>query len=467
MPKISYKNRLAFNFLVGAALIVALIFIVIYTTVKFSVYREINFGIETEVKMIFSEMNLENEIHRWIDTKEWEEKEHNQIGIDPVFVQIFDPNGISIQKSLNLKKDNLKLDKLLTSKFYLDTELNNRLIRQVQVPIYQEKRIIGFLLIAKSLEEESVLMKNLRNTLLLSYIIVLFSFFLITRFIAGKSIKPITEITKTASIISTENLKSRIELPQFKDELFILSKTINDLLDRIENAVEREKQFTSDASHELRTPLAVLKGTLEVLVRKPRNQTEYVDKINFCIKEVDRLNHLVDELLLLARFENQKLNAKNESVYLNALALDILTLYAQSINEKKLVVKYDFAKDYYTHSDEYLLSIIISNLLSNAIKYSNENDTIEILFTERKDKLICTISDTGIGIPKEDLDKITNPFYRSQAYNHPEIKGIGLGLSIVNRLCTLLKIEFSIESQEKKGTKVSLKFPKHTLSQSS
>jgi signal transduction histidine kinase len=206
---------------------------------------------------------------------------------------------------------------------------------------------------------------------------------------------------------------------------------------------------------------------LEVLVRKPRNQTEYVDKINFCIKEVDRLNHLVDELLLLARFENQKLNAKNESVYLNALALDILTLYAQSINEKKLVVKYDFAKDYYTHSDEYLLSIIISNLLSNAIKYSNENDTIEILFTERKDKLICTISDTGIGIPKEDLDKITNPFYRSQAYNHPEIKGIGLGLSIVNRLCTLLKIEFSIESQEKKGTKVSLKFPKQTLSRNS
>jgi len=464
MPKISYKNRLAFNFLISAALIVALIFVVIYTTVKYSVYQEINFGIETEVKMIFSEMNLENEIHHWVDTEEWEEKEHNQISIDPVFVQIYDPNGIPIQKSPNLKNDNLKLDKLLTSKFYLDTELSNRLVRQVQVPIYQEKRIIGFLLVAKSLEEESILMENLRNTLLLSYIIVLFSFFVITRFIAGKSIEPITQITKTARIISTENLKSRIELPHIKDELFILSKTINDLLDRIENAVEREKQFTSDASHELRTPLAVLKGTLEVLVRKPRNQTEYVDKINFCIKEVDRLNHLVDELLLLARFENQKLHTKSETVYLNALTLDILTLYSQSINEKKLMIKHDFVKDYYTHSDEYLLSIIISNLLSNAIKYSNENGTIEILFAERKDKLICTISDTGIGIPKEDLDKITNPFYRSQAYNHPEIKGIGLGLSIVNRLCTLLKIEFSIVSQEKKGTKVSLKFPKHTLS---
>ena len=86
--------------------------------------------------------------------------------------------------------------------------------------------------------------------------------FFIARFIAGRSIKPVTLITETSSRITKDNLKDRIILPQNKDELFVLSKTINDLLDRIENAVEREKQFTSDASHELRTPLTVLKGTL-------------------------------------------------------------------------------------------------------------------------------------------------------------------------------------------------------------
>ncbi|WP_309641560.1 HAMP domain-containing sensor histidine kinase [Flavobacterium sp.] len=462
MFKFSFKNRLAFNFLISTALIVALLFVAIYNTVKYSVYNDINHELEKEVGLHFSEMNFGNSIYRWIDIREWEEKEHNEITIDPVFVQIYDPNGVAVEKSPNLKNDNLKLNKSIKEKYFFDTELNKQFIRQVQVPIYKNGKIMGFLLIAKSLEEENTVMKNLNTILLLSYVIVLFSFFFITRFIAGKSIKPITQITDTASIISTENLKSRIALPHYKDELFVLSKTINDLLDRIENAVEREKQFTSDASHELRTPLAILKGTLEVLVRKPRNQTEYEEKINYCIKEVDRLNHLVDELLLLARFENQKLNTKNESVYLNALILDIVTRYSQNIKEKQLTVKYDFEKDYYINSDEYLVGIIISNLLSNAIKYTKSKGEIQLAFSENNQYLIGTISDTGIGIPKADFDKILNPFYRSKFLEHPEVKGVGLGLSIVNRLCTLLKIEFSIKSKVHVGTTVMFKFPKNS-----
>jgi signal transduction histidine kinase len=460
MFKLSFKNRLAFNFLISTALIVALLFIAIYKTVEYSVYSDINSDIENEVKLHFSEMNFVNDIFQWIDIKEWKEREHNEIKIDPVFVQIYNPDGLAVEKSPNLKKDNLKLHKSKKDKFFFDTELNKQFIRQVQVPIYRNNKIMGFLLIAKSLEEENIVMGNLSRILLLSYIIVLFSFFFITRFIAGKSIKPITQITNTASIISTENLKSRISLPHYKDELFVLSKTINDLLDRIENAVEREKQFTSDASHELRTPLAILKGTLEVLIRKPRNQEEYVEKVNYCIKEVDRLNHLVDELLLLARFENQKLNTKNESVFLNALVLDILTRYSQIIKEKKLKIKYNFEKDYYVNSDEYLIAIIISNLLSNAIKYSKAEGAIELEFSESNQRLVGTITDNGIGIPKADFDKILNPFYRSKFLEHPEIKGVGLGLSIVNRLCALLNIEFSIKSKVHIGTTVTFKFPK-------
>ncbi|WP_321538772.1 histidine kinase dimerization/phospho-acceptor domain-containing protein [Flavobacterium piscinae] len=130
------------------------------------------------------------------------------------------------------------------------------------------------------------------------------------RFFAGRSIKPVQTIIETSNQITKDNLKTRIPLPQNKDELFVLSENINSLLNRIENAVDREKQFTSDASHELRTPLAVIKGTMEVLIRKPRNEAEYKEKIRFCIDEIDRLNTMVDQLLLLARFENQKSNSK-------------------------------------------------------------------------------------------------------------------------------------------------------------
>jgi signal transduction histidine kinase len=113
-------------------------------------------------------------------------------------------------------------------------------------------------------------------------------------------------------------------------------------------------------------------------------------------------------------------------------------------------------------SDHYLIGIILSNILSNAIKYSNESGEIKIQFIEEAEALLCRISDNGIGISEDDIGKIVQPFYRSKAYNHPDIKGVGLGLSIVNRLCTLLKIDFSIESKEKVGTTVNLRFPKHS-----
>ncbi len=116
--------------------------------------------------------------------------------------------------------------------------------------------------------------------------------------------------------------------------MHVLSLTINNLLDRIESAIEREKQFTSDASHELRTPLAIIKGTLEVLIRKPRDQKEYEEKILFCVSEVDRLNKLVDELLLLARFENQKQSLFIENTSLSVIILDVLARFAAKIQQK-------------------------------------------------------------------------------------------------------------------------------------
>jgi signal transduction histidine kinase len=251
----------------------------------------------------------------------------------------------------------------------------------------------------------------------------------------------------------------RIPLPPNKDELYALSQNINNLLDRIEYAIEREKQFTSDASHELRTPLAVIKGTMEVLIRKPRNQVEYEDKINFCISEVDRLNKMIDQLLLLARFENQKQNINNESVYLNAVLLDQLTRFSEKIAIKKITINSDFSSDFYVYSDAYLVSIIIGNLISNAIKYSNNSGKISIKLSQHSDTILFTIIDNGIGISQTDLEKVFYSFYRADSLNSSNIKGTGLGLSIVKRLCELLNITISIESELNIGTIIKLSLP--------
>jgi signal transduction histidine kinase len=209
-----------------------------------------------------------------------------------------------------------------------DTKLLHNKIRQIQIPIYNKTQKIGYLVS----DVPGRCLYGSSKFICIDYCLSLDSnSFLIARFIAGRSIKPISSIIETSNIITKDNLSSRIPLPQNRDELYVLSKTINNLLDRIENTIERE-EFTSDASHELRTPLTVIKGTLEVLTEAAKF-FRVRRKINFCIYEVDRLNNLVDQLLLLARFENQKQSLKKEKIYFTVI-LDSISRYSSIIQTK-------------------------------------------------------------------------------------------------------------------------------------
>jgi len=230
------------------------------------------------------------------------------------------------------------------------------------------------------------------------------------------------------------------------------------LLDRIENAIAREKQFTSDASHELRTPLAVIKGTLEVLIRKPRTAGEYNEKIKYCIEEVNRINTMVDQLLLMARFENQKMAVALQKINLDEVVLHALERYSPKIEAKNIDVDFDFNDHFEVTTDAGMATLIIENILSNAIKYSNDGAKIHITLQVNELTTICIIKDNGIGIAANDLDKIYMQFYRSEALDHANIKGTGLGLSIVKRLCTILNINLDVQSLKNKGTTVTLVF---------
>ena len=458
MFSFSFKNRIAFNYIVSGSILIAIVFLFIYSIVKFSVNKHVNEEIQEELYKHLDDVSTDSNDTYLIQVDQWRAREHNSISVNPVFVEFYDNNKQLIDKSPNLKNSNVELLENSKNNKFSDTKLNGIPIRQIQTPIINKEKVVGYLVVAMSLEDFEIV-QILKNILLISYPLILILLFLIARFFAGKSIKPVSTIIDTSSQITKDNLKTRIPLPVNKDELYVLSQNINNLLDRVENAIEREKQFTSDASHELRTPLAVIKGTMEVLIRKPRDQKEYEEKINFCITEVDRLNHMVDQLLLLARFENQKQNIKNETIYLNAIILDNLTRFSSKIENKKLKVNTEFSEDFYIQSDNYLVSIVISNLISNAIKYSNKNGEININLVNNNNQISFSIADKGIGISPVDIDKIFNSFYRSDVTNHAEIKGTGLGLSIVKRLCDLLKLEIAVESKLNQGTKFVLNFP--------
>lgn len=454
----SFKNRIAFNYILSGSILIALVFTFLYSIVKYNVNQHINEGIQEELYKHLDDVTTDTNDTYLIQVDQWRAREHNSISVNPVFVEFYDNHKQLIDKSPNLKSANLILFDRLKNNLFIDSTLNSIPIRQIQTPIINKNRVVGYLVVAMSIEDFEIV-QLLKNVLLVIFPVIILLLFFIARFFAGRSIKPVNTIIETSSQITRDNLKMRIPLPVNKDELYVLSQNINHLLDRIEQAIEREKQFTSDASHELRTPLAVIKGTMEVLIRKPRNQQEYEDKINFCISEVDRLNHMVDQLLLLARFENQKQNIKTESVYLNAILLDVLARFSDKIKTKNLIITTNFSKEYRIESDTYLVTIILNNLVSNAIKYSNNEGEISLLLLDHSEEIQFSIIDNGIGIASADVVKVFQSFYRSDSSNHASIKGTGLGLSIVKRLCDLLKIEITIESELQVGTIINLSFP--------
>lgn len=453
----SFKNRIAFNYIISGAFLISIVFLFIYNIVKFSVNQHINEEIQEELYKHLDDVTTDSNETYLIQVNQWRAREHNSISVNPVFVEFYDNNRQIIDKSPNLKKSNLKLFTDKKNNLFIDTSLNQIPIRQIQTAIINKNKVVGYLVVAMSMEDFEIV-QILKNILIVIFPLIIIILFFIARFFAGRSILPVKTIIDTSSQITRDNLQMRIPLPANKDELYALSQNINNLLERIEYAIEREKQFTSDASHELRTPLAIIKGTMEVLIRKPRNQEEYEQKIIFCISEVDRLNKMIDQLLLLARFENQKQNINYELIYFNGLLLDELARFSDKIEAKNIKINSNFTSEFYVYSDAYLVAIIVGNLISNAIKYTNNHGEISVILSQNSETLLFTIIDNGIGISKNEIDKVFHSFYRADSLNHSNIKGTGLGLSIVKRLCELLNITISIESELNVGTVINLSF---------
>jgi signal transduction histidine kinase len=234
---------------------------------------------------------------------------------------------------------------------------------------------------------------------------------------------------------------------------------MNALLDRIQDAFQREKHFTADASHELKTPIAVVKGTLEVLVRRPRDRDHYESKIQFCLKELSRMAHMIDQLLMLARYESSKIMPHIQTVALPQHIDDLVERMLPSALAKGISIKAHHTENARIAADPGMLDMMFENILSNAIKYSPSGSSIAIVTERTAAAIVCRISDQGIGIPEEKLHAVFDRFYRVDESRNSSTGGLGLGLSIVKKLADLQQIKVSVQSKEKSGTSFSLTFP--------
>ncbi len=456
---ISLRNRIALFYLSATSVITLLLFVVIYQVVFSASYNNIEERLEFEALDILDDIDMNRDTVFFKDVSEWSEKEHQNVEVYPIFAEVINIEKITFKKTPNLKNDSLNLQ--LTAGTFFNSQIHDKPVRQMQNPIINNKgKLIGYIVVAVPLEGAANVVANLRNVLIVSYPVLLIILFFISRYIAGRSIIPLTKVNREARAITKENLNTRIDLPENKDEIHELAQTINSLMERLEDAVLREKQFTSDASHELRTPLSVIKGTLEVLIRRPREAEYYQSKIQYCIKEVDRIGVLIDQLLMLARFESSEIELEAAEIELNQSIHYCIFRLSEYAHDKGIKINFEEKNKCFVNADPALLDIILENLFTNAIKYSGDRKQIDVNLEETEIEVTCSIKDYGIGMTKEQLLRVFDRFYRSDEARSTEAGGHGIGMAIVKRLTDLQNIKVEYSSEILKGTIVTLSFSK-------
>ncbi len=320
---------------------------------------------------------------------------------------------------------------------------------------------IGLILLVLLVTDVDINRRVFAIVCMIEFVVVLTLCAILSPAVAKKSTQPIRKIIDTAKTINQDNLSARVPMPYHREtELYELSETINQLLDRVEQAVEREKSFASYASHEFRTPLSVLKGTMEVLIRRPRSNEEFKEKIGDCIKEVDRMSEMVEQLLVLTRYEDGKRSLNYDYIPVETLVNNSVGPYSDIILGKKMECRISVLPENVSiFTDEYSFGTILKNLISNAANYGNEGGLFEVKGYKKGDNFIIDIINSGRGISEEEIGHIFEKFYRSYSSGSSDAKGFGLGLSIVKRFCTLLGIQIEIASQPDKETLVRLITP--------
>jgi two-component system, OmpR family, sensor kinase len=452
-----YKERIARRLTWVTALIFLGVFLLIYLVANITVIRNIDRELQLETEKHQGEIFLVDGKIKFLHRDEWEQMEHTQLQLNPIFIEIVDMEGKSMDKSPNLRDNHLSFSPEAASGMEESTQkIGSKELRQRQIPLFTAGKQEGYLLLAKSFEDSRELLNNLRNVLLLIYPLLLISLYLTMRYLAGKSIAPLEKISQKTNQITQQNLSERVPDSGARDEIGLLTQAINNLLERLEQAMQREKQFTSDASHELRTPLSVLRGTLEVLIRKPRTAEEYEQKVKTALGSIDRMSAMIDQLLALARVENGKNLVKEELeliTFLEELADKFSKEQQQKITFQSLV-----GHPIYVRTNEKSLEMILDNLLENAIKYTQGKG--EVVLRVGIDQVpFIDVVDAGFGISPEQLEQIFDPFFRSQEALDRGIPGTGLGLAIVKKLAQESGLQLSVTSTEGQGSTFRLAFP--------
>ena len=270
-------------------------------------------------------------------------------------------------------------------------------------------------------------------------------------FMANRTLRPVDRITGTAQEIGENGLHRRIDV-RSEDELGRLAATLNRMMDRLEAAFDRQRQFTADASHELRTPLSIIQAESSLALDKERSVAEYRKALEVVSQEVTYMSDIIGKLLFLARGDAGKEPVEFKDVNLKELIEELASDMEVLARDKGVGFNIGPLENLTIKGDRIQLRQLFLNILKNAVAYTPSGGNISSSVGRRKETAVVTISDTGIGIPSEHLPYVFERFYRVDKAHSRAQGGSGLGLAIAKYVAEAHGGKIDVESQVGKGS---------------
>jgi len=453
----------------------------LYLTLSRSLYRDVDHKLRSLAELIASESTSPLSKFGFGNIDQALEATMN---LKPIgkFIQVLDESGRIGRTSENLKSVQLpiSLNALRNgSKGLVTYETNHSLgntpLRIITYPVKENNQVTKMIQVASSLED----VEDALNTLLIILIVTVPSILMIAslggQFLANKALKPVDRVTQTARMITSQNLNQRIQTLKVKDEISRLIDTFNEMISRLDQSFRQIKQFTTDASHELKTPLTILKGEVEVALRKKRPLHEYEQILESNLEEIDRMSKIVEDLLLLSKADIGEIRLNREDIHLTRFISGLTEQMKILAHPKNIRIEIsNHQNEIHVFGDTLRMRELFINLIENGIKYTEAGGSILITLTKETDDSVnpmtpkekkavtfakIIVADTGIGIAKEDQDKIFNRFFRVDKARSREQGGSGLGLSICKWIVEAHQGEITVESEPGKGSSFIVRLP--------
>lgn len=321
----------------------------------------------------------------------------------------------------------------------------------------------GVVLIADSLQDVSNTVGDIAEEAYIWLAVVLVIVILIMLVMSQLFTEPLKRMIKVIQKMAEGHLEQRLEINNpTHNEIVDLALSCNHMADQLEKVESSRQQFVSNVSHELKTPLSSIKVLSEsILLQEDVPKEMYVEFLHDINSEVDRMSAIINDLLTLVKLDQKEIPLNFAKTDINQMMEDIIKRLSPLANVKQIVIQYTKEKDVLAEIDEMKMILAISNLVDNAIKYTPKKGSVTVTLDADHQNAFITVTDTGIGIPEEEVGRIFERFYRVDKTRDRETGGTGLGLSITYATIMMHNGSIKVNSKEEEGTSIQVRIPLH------